>query len=143
MVEGTGFENQHWGNSIESSNLSVSAFARHSFSDGGIRSQKHVGLRRTQSAKHMKTFIKNILLIGLVVFLAQQFRPEIETAISNLRYQYFPCTQTTYYSIGTFDQRFGLSQDDLKKYLKEVGFSNKKHLKRIKIFNSPVVQRSN
>ncbi|MBP6866065.1 MAG: matrixin family metalloprotease [Candidatus Pacebacteria bacterium] len=67
----------------------------------------------------MKTFIKNILLIGLVVFMAQHFRPEIETAISNLRYQYFPCTQTTYYSIGTFDQRFGLSEDDLKKYLKE------------------------
>lgn len=67
----------------------------------------------------MKTFIKNILLIGLVVLLAQHFRPEIEMAISNLRYQYFPCTQTMYYSIGAFDQRFDLSEEELKKYLKE------------------------
>ncbi len=67
----------------------------------------------------MKTFIKNILLIGITVFLAQHFRPEIETAISNLRYQYFPCSQTTYYSLGTFDERFDLSEADFKKYLKE------------------------
>ena len=40
-------------------------------------------------------------------------------------------------------QFFISRQEDIKKYLKEVGFSNKKHLKRIKIFNSPVVQRSN
>ncbi|MBS3915379.1 MAG: matrixin family metalloprotease [Bacteroidetes bacterium] len=67
----------------------------------------------------MKTFIKNIILIALVVFLAQHFRPEIETAISNLRYQYFPCSQTLYYSIGSFDQRFDLSEEELKEYLKE------------------------
>ena len=35
-------------------------------------------------------------------------------------------------------QFFISRQGEIRKYLKEIGFSNKKHLDRIKVFNSPV-----
>ena len=51
MVEGTGFENRQARKGLRGSNPLASAFARHSFSVGGLRRRKHVELRRDKSVK--------------------------------------------------------------------------------------------
>lgn len=60
----------------------------------------------------MKNFLKNIIAIiifGIGVFL---FRDLFKQSYIIMRDKYFPCTRVITYSIGNFDESFGISKED-------------------------------
>lgn len=60
----------------------------------------------------MKNLFKNLitlLFFGAVIFY---FRLPLQNLWSQIQGRYFPCKQPISYSIGTFDNRFGLSKSD-------------------------------
>lgn len=66
-------------------------------------------------------FSKIINTIILVILLAAGyvFRAPIYTAWQNLYHQYFPCRAPLAYSIGNFDERFGIAKTDFFKAIAE------------------------
>jgi hypothetical protein len=60
----------------------------------------------------MKHYIKNILLLFFTALLAYLFRGELSMAWNQLRLKYFPCKEPIYYSLGVFDDRFGISEEE-------------------------------
>jgi methyl-accepting chemotaxis protein len=60
----------------------------------------------------MKSFIKNIFLIGSVLVLGFFYRNELLNAKTNFLNKFFPCTQPITYSLGSFDTKFGISKAD-------------------------------
>lgn len=67
----------------------------------------------------MKNLFKNffaLLLLGGVVFY---FYPEIKVSFFQLRHQYLPCIDPIKYSLGDFDERFGLTEQEFISVLKE------------------------
>ena len=67
----------------------------------------------------MKHFFKNILLILVVVLLGFYFWDDINSASRVVKDRYFPCTTVKAYSIGEFDNRFGLSESEFLTILEE------------------------
>lgn len=67
----------------------------------------------------MKSFLKNVVLIGMVGALGFYFRDELMLFKNQIQAQYFPCKQPISYSITSFDPRFGVSQDYFVKALKD------------------------
>jgi hypothetical protein len=62
----------------------------------------------------MKKFVKNVLmLLGLALF-AYIFRADLVLAWKEMRARYFPCEDPIVYSIGLFDQKFGLSEIEFR-----------------------------
>lgn len=60
----------------------------------------------------MKNLIKNliaIIILGAVIFW---FRVPLKESYLNIREQIFPCRFPLKYSIGTFDEQFGISKDE-------------------------------
>lgn len=66
----------------------------------------------------MKDWIKNILLLLVLVVAGYYFQDPLKVAFGIVKNKYFPCQSPIYYSIGTFDERFGLSESE---FLKIVG----------------------
>lgn len=62
-------------------------------------------------------FIKNIVLILLVLVMAYVYRDKLEQALGILKSTYLPCDTPIAYSIGTYDERFNLPKADFIKYL--------------------------
>lgn len=58
----------------------------------------------------MKKFVKNILMLLGVALFAYIFRADLVLAWKEMRARYFPCEDPIVYSIGLFDERFGLSE---------------------------------
>ncbi len=50
-----------------------------------------------------------IVIIGI---LAYAFRSELAYALKRIQDKYFPCQNPIYYSVGIFDERFGLSREE-------------------------------
>ncbi len=67
----------------------------------------------------MKNFLKNILYLSLIGFLAYTYKGTILAGVASFRDRFMPCTSTTYYSLGTFDPRFDLTEEQFLTYLKE------------------------
>ncbi len=67
--------------------------------------------------KTNKGFIKNIVLIFLVLVLAYVYQDKIEQAISIVQNKYLPCDAPIAYSVGTYDERFNLPKSEFIKYL--------------------------
>ncbi len=55
----------------------------------------------------------------VLVFLVYYFKDTLSAGYTKVQRQYFPCTDTIYYSLGEFDTKFGLSQEEFLKYLNE------------------------
>lgn len=67
----------------------------------------------------MKNLFKNLfalLLLGGVVFY---FYPQIKVSVFQLRHQYLPCIAPVKYSLGDFDDRFGMTEEEFLDVLKE------------------------
>lgn len=67
----------------------------------------------------MKNLVKNtvaIVFLGLIVFF---FQTQIKSAFFQLKNQYLPCKFPITYSIGAFDERFGLSEEEFSDALLE------------------------
>ena len=58
----------------------------------------------------MKNLLKNLAVVAVIVGLGYYFRAPLGTVWSRLVTQYLPCTQPIKYSIGTFDEQFGISE---------------------------------
>ena len=58
---------------------------------------------------------KTIFGFGVLVVLIFVFRVQLKTAYYNLESRFFPCQNPITYSIGTFDNKFGISQSDFLK----------------------------
>ncbi|MFM7088194.1 MAG: matrixin family metalloprotease [Candidatus Paceibacterota bacterium] len=67
----------------------------------------------------MKKLFKNILYIGLIIFLVYAYQDTIRLGIANFEDRFLPCARPVYYSLGTFDTQFGMSQTDFLQYVKE------------------------
>ena len=70
----------------------------------------------------MKLFykiIQTVVLIALAVGLVFYFEGDIKSAVNNFNRQISPCDQPIVYSLGDFDQRFGLSQEDFLKAVEQ------------------------
>ena len=67
----------------------------------------------------MKNFIKNILLLGIIGILFYLFRFEVGDSFNIIKNRYFPCSSPIFYSIGIFDEQFGITKEDFIKALKE------------------------
>ncbi len=57
-----------------------------------------------------------LLLLGVMIY---SFRNEIGTAIGVVKSKYFPCKDPIEYSLGVFDERFGVSKEDFVASLQE------------------------
>ncbi len=62
-------------------------------------------------------FIKNIVLILLVLVMAYVYKDKVEQALGTLKSAYLPCDAPIAYSLGTYDERFNLPKADFLKYL--------------------------
>ena len=62
----------------------------------------------------MHKFVKNIIMIGGLVLLAYIFRADLVLAWKEIRARYFPCEDPILYSIGSFDERFGVSKAEFE-----------------------------
>ncbi len=62
----------------------------------------------------MQKFVKNIIMIGGLVLLAYIFRADLVLAWKEIRARYFPCEDPILYSIGSFDERFGVSKAEFE-----------------------------
>lgn len=70
--------------------------------------------------RFVKSAIANIVisilvltgLCGVVFLVIYNYRAELDSKIRPIINRFYPCTQPITYSIGTFDKRFGLSQQD-------------------------------
>lgn len=58
-------------------------------------------------------FLKNILAVALLAGVIFYFREDLNLARENLYRKVSPCERPIVYSIGDFDERFGLSRDKL------------------------------
>jgi len=70
----------------------------------------------------MKIFYKIIqVVVGLAVLcgLVFYFEKDIKLAVNNYSRQFSPCGQPINYSLGGFDKRFGLNQDDFLKVVNQ------------------------
>jgi len=70
----------------------------------------------------MKIFYKIITIVfsaALIIGLVFYFEKDINLAINNLSRQIQPCEKPLAYSIGDFDPRFGLSQEDFLKAIEQ------------------------
>lgn len=50
-----------------------------------------------------------LILLGVMIY---SFRSEIAVIVGQLKSKYFPCKDPINYSLGVFDERFGISQED-------------------------------
>jgi len=66
----------------------------------------------------MKNLIKNFFLLLLLVFIVFSFRNELSSVWTQMKGKYFPCSSPIAYSLGSFDERFGISQTDFLVSLK-------------------------
>jgi uncharacterized coiled-coil protein SlyX len=62
--------------------------------------------------------IKNLILIGIVAGALVVFKPQVETAFNILERKYMPCMNPIGYSIGSFDERFGITQEEYLEIIK-------------------------
>ena len=62
----------------------------------------------------MHKFVKNIIMLGGLVLLAYIFRADLVLAWKEIRARYFPCEDPIMYSIGSFDERFGVSKAEFE-----------------------------
>lgn len=63
---------------------------------------------------YMQKLVKNILMLSGLVFLAYIFRADLVLAWKEIRARYFPCEDPIMYSIGLFDERFGVSKAEFE-----------------------------
>ncbi len=63
--------------------------------------------------------IYNVIFIIFVVSAAFFYRAELENIWTQAFIHYFPCKQPIKYSIGTFDERFGISRENFLKSLSD------------------------
>lgn len=59
--------------------------------------------------KKIFKIVITLIAIGIVVFL---FRTELTQILSSLENKYLPCSQPITYSIGSFDEKFGISKEE-------------------------------
>ncbi|MDO8594110.1 MAG: matrixin family metalloprotease [bacterium] len=67
----------------------------------------------------MKRTLNNLfllLIVGLGIYI---YRVPIQAGWMNLYSEYFPCTQPITYSIGAFDERFGISKESFLKSIQK------------------------
>lgn len=67
----------------------------------------------------MKNILKNIvalIILGVAIFV---FRGSIEKGYFMLQDQYFPCSRTISYSVGTIDPSFGISKENFLSDIEE------------------------
>lgn len=63
--------------------------------------------------------LKNIIAIVIFISLIFVFRDKIQTQFLQLQERFFPCRNPIAYSIGTFDNRFGISKTDFLTAVKQ------------------------
>lgn len=61
---------------------------------------------------YMPKAVKAILIFAFFSSLAYGFRVPLANILSGLEAEYFPCRKTIAYSLGVFDERFGISKSD-------------------------------
>ena len=66
--------------------------------------------------KRVLKIIFSVAAIGGAIFL---FRSPIQDSVVRLENHYLPCSQPITYSIGSFDKRFGISQNDFLSAIRE------------------------
>lgn len=62
--------------------------------------------------KKIFKIIFTMIALGVVVFL---FRAQFSQIVSSLQNKYLPCSEPITYSLGSFDDRFGISKDEFLK----------------------------
>lgn len=67
----------------------------------------------------MKRFLGNALLLALIGAGVYVYRGPIVSGWMNLYARYFPCTLPIAYSIGSFNTRFGISEEDFLKSIEK------------------------
>lgn len=67
----------------------------------------------------MKRTLTNLFLLAAVGAGIYAYRAPIISGWMNLYSQYFPCTRPITYSIGTFDERFGISKESFLKAIQK------------------------
>ncbi|HNW71663.1 MAG TPA: matrixin family metalloprotease [Candidatus Paceibacterota bacterium] len=60
----------------------------------------------------MKNFTRNIVVLLLLATIFFVFKDSIEKSYFGFKYKLFPCSSPIKYSIGYFDERFGISKDE-------------------------------
>lgn len=68
----------------------------------------------------MRKLLHNLIMLVILGALAYYFLPEIKTSVSYLKKKYLPCTSPVYYSLGTIDERFGISKEE---FLKDINLA--------------------
>jgi hypothetical protein len=63
-------------------------------------------------SKKLKNSLVVVVFLVLGVVFYYPLRGPIHTAVRNLEMRYRPCSDTISYSIGDFDQKFGISKED-------------------------------
>jgi predicted Zn-dependent protease len=71
----------------------------------------------TVSVYIMRKFISNIAALGVLGLVVFFFHERISNNFLELKSRYFPCSSPVTYSIGDFDKRFGIQEEDLKQAL--------------------------
>jgi hypothetical protein len=66
-----------------------------------------------------KGFIKNIVLLLLVGSLIFVFKDQVKIGWSQVYNHFFPCQKPILYTLGTFDEEFGISKEEFLKTVKE------------------------
>ncbi len=59
----------------------------------------------------MPKFLRTIILLTILGVAVYTFRNELQNGFVRLNNSLFPCSEPIYYSIGTFDKRFGISEN--------------------------------
>ncbi len=67
----------------------------------------------------MKNLFKNLFALLILAGVVFYFYPQIKVSVFQLRHQYLPCVAPIKYSLGNFDNRFGLTEQEFISVLKE------------------------
>lgn len=67
----------------------------------------------------IKKLINNTLILFILLLFVYRFQGELESALSQVRKKYLPCTTPVAYTLGSLDARFGLSQEEFLALISE------------------------
>ena len=62
--------------------------------------------------------LRTLLLLGTLAFCVYYYRLPLESLLARLKQSYFPCQSPITYSIGTFDEKFGISKESFLSSIK-------------------------